>query len=83
MKIVPISSKATSCKTWSAEQCLTELLEAVKTGKEKPVNMLVMWFEETENGNKRPRRWFVNCEKYEEIAMLVLAQQLALEEWRT
>lgn len=82
-KVIPIASKSPTSTAWSAEQCLTELLAAVKSGKERPLNMMVMWFEPAnETGGVRLGRWFVNTNPEQEIAMLHLALHRAVEDWQ-
>lgn len=82
-KVVPMShGKGASSTNWNAEQCLEELLVDIRSGKVKPVNFMIMWFEDTDDGRMKPRRWFVNVSPKDEVALTALAHHMAIEDWR-
>lgn len=82
LKIVPIATKSDNCATWNGEQMVSEFLGDIKNGSIKPTKMLIVWFSEDADGMLRPHRWFANLTKSEEVAMLVLAQHIAIDDWR-
>jgi hypothetical protein len=81
-EIVKLVTKSDNCANWSPEQAVEEFLQEIKDGKTKPVKMIIMYFEEKENGNLKPHRWFANINRAEEIALTTLANHMAIEEWR-
>lgn len=81
-KVVNLASKSTSGSTWSPVQLLREFLDAVESGKEKPIMLSVNWMEETTDGGWRPRFWQAGCSRAEQIAFLEVMKQSLLDDWR-
>lgn len=81
-KVVPISTKSQNCDVWTGEQCVAEFLADIKAGNAKPVKLMILYFEENPDGSLKPRRWYAKIDKKEEISLLVLAQHMAVEDWR-
>jgi len=77
-----MSSKSSNSAVWSGEQCVEEFLGEIKSGKIKPTKLMILWFSEGEDGRMRPHRWFANMSRTEEIALLQLAIQMGIEDWK-
>ena len=67
---------------WSPIELLENFLIAVKSGKERPQNLFVAWFEQTEHGTLRPCWWNAGCTQAERIALLEVQKAALLEQWR-
>lgn len=60
---------------------LEAFLAEVKAGTAAPTKMMILWFSETEDRLK-PHRWFAGMTHADEIALLELAKQIGLEDWK-
>jgi len=80
--LVKLSDHSTNCATWSPDQAVEQFLQEMRDGKVTPVKLMILFFEETADHALKPRRWFVNISRTEEVALTVLATQMAIEEWK-
>lgn len=82
LKIVPISTKSDNSATWTGEQMIQTFLDDIKSGAIDPQKIMIVWFSVDERGAMRPHRWFANLTKIEEVALLQLAQQISIDDWK-
>ena len=82
LKVVPLSSKSPNCNVWSGEQCVQAFLDDIKAGTIAPAKLMILWFSENPDGSLKPNRWFAQMNSCEEIALLEMAKQIGLEEWK-
>jgi len=84
LKVVPLSSKSGNSQVWSGEQMVAEFLADIQRGKIAPTKMMILWFsEDPDTGRMRPHRWFAQMNSRDEIALLELAQHMAIEDWKS
>lgn len=82
MSVTAIATKAKSSKAWSVEQALEDLLAEIRSGKTKPVQLALIYMEDTDEGRRRPGYVYAGCSIAESIALHVLAQIRGVEDWR-
>ena len=84
LKVVPIATRSNSPNSWTGEQCIEDFVESIKAGKIDPAKVMIVWFsKDLLTGALTPHRWFAQVNKAEEIALLELAKQMAIDEWKT
>lgn len=67
--------------TWSPEELLVAFLEDIRSGKAKPMNLFVAYWQDDE-GRIRPYTWTANCSNSEAIALCTLEIQRIMDAWR-
>jgi len=62
-----------------------EVLEAfvadVKAGRVKPQGVVILWYEQLENGRLRPCSWHANMSYAELIAFLEVQKRMVIHDW--
>lgn len=67
---------------WTPVEMVEEFLADLKANKETPDRMLIVWFSAEADGSLRPHRWYAGMTRADEIALLELAKQIAMDDWR-
>lgn len=81
-KVIPISDKSKSCYSWSPDQCVTQFLDEIRSGKIEPTKIMILWFDEAKDGGLHPHSWFSQIDKFEGIALLELIKNQEMDDWR-
>lgn len=81
-KVTAIATKSPSSKAWSVEQALENLLADIRSGAINPVQLALIYMEDTEDGRRRPGYVYAGCNIAESIALHVIAQVRGVEDWR-
>lgn len=74
--------KAQDSRLWSPRDALASVLRAIDSGEIAPTAISIDYYEDTPDGDLSHHYTVSNLTREQRIAMLVLAQQRALEEWR-
>lgn len=81
-KLVEFPRPEPTVESWSPEDCVAEFLADIRSGKARPAKILVAFFEEKDDGSLVPHRWYAGLPRIQEIALLEILKQMAVEEWR-
>lgn len=68
---------------WTAEQMLQQVLDEVRAGELKALNMLIFYLSDEGDGTFRPRCVLQNISIAERIAYFQLGITQAIDEWRS
>lgn len=77
-EVTPLSSKATSCFTWSVEQMLEDALAEIRSGKLTPKGAVITFAIE-EAGRIRVHSWRAQLSWTEEFTYLHIARESAVD----
>lgn len=73
------ADKANDNRLWSADDCLEDAARSIKG---KKVHLAVHWFEMKEDGTRVHHYSAANCTYTEHIALLSLALNRIIEDWK-
>lgn len=76
------ASPSTDSAEWTGEECVAELLDAIRSGAVHPDKLMILWFSHEADGSLSPHRWFANMTGVEEVALLELGKKIAIEDWQ-
>lgn len=80
-KITRLADKCHDSKRWSPIDALHACIEDIEKGEIKPVQLAILYLEETDDKRVRPGQYVVNMSYAEHIAFLVAALLKAHKDW--